>query len=115
MISENGSPFNDSLFNKCGFSFTSQEEDDLMADVNYWLEGVVQSFVGILGIIGNVTAIVVYISGRKKFKTIFYRLLVEIIFNIICIKVILFNCNLCCIIQKKLLNVITDNVNIQLM
>lgn len=40
-----------------------------------WLTGILQTIIGLVGIIGNLVAIMVYLAGGQKFRTIFYRLL----------------------------------------
>ncbi len=40
-----------------------------------WITGILQSIIGLIGVFGNLLAIMVYLAGGPKFKTIFYRLL----------------------------------------
>jgi hypothetical protein len=47
-----------------------------MGVTSFWVEGIGQAFIGILGIIGNVLAISIYRAGGNKFSSIFYQLLI---------------------------------------
>ncbi len=44
-----------------------------------WLMGILQSIIGLIGIVGNLVAIMVYLAGGPKFRTIFYRLLISLL------------------------------------
>jgi hypothetical protein len=46
-----------------------------MRDTKFWTEDVCQTAIGVCGIVGNILAIAIFISGGKKYATIFYRLL----------------------------------------
>jgi hypothetical protein len=59
---------------------TDEEESALDAST-FWLEEVAQTAVGVLGVLGNLVAISVYFAGGKKFLTIFYRLLICLLFT----------------------------------
>jgi hypothetical protein len=51
----------------------------LVTSVSFWLDEICQSVVGGIGLMGNLVAIVVYLSAGSKFSTVFYRLLVALL------------------------------------
>ena len=55
---------------------SSQIEETAIRATSFWVEGITQAIIGILGIIGNVVAISIYRAGGNKFSTIFYQLLI---------------------------------------
>ena len=57
------------------------DENSILEASSFWIESVAQTVVGILGVLGNLVAISVYFAGGKKFPTIFYRLLVALLFT----------------------------------
>ena len=71
-----GSIFNASSHMVCNQINTTVNEEHYMATTSFWVEGVSQAVIGILGIIGNVVAISIYRAGGNKFSTIFYQLLI---------------------------------------
>ena len=72
-----GSIFNRTAFQQqCTYKIISDEEEVFLERNSFWLEGVCQTVLGLFGIVGNLTAIVIYWSGGSKFYTIFYRLLI---------------------------------------
>ena len=46
---DDGSHFDETTFSKCGFLFTSIEDDNLMTAISFWMEAVCQTVVGVLG------------------------------------------------------------------
>jgi hypothetical protein len=81
---EDGSIFNDSKPVKCNQTKLTEDNERILTDTQYWLEGVSQATVGIVGILGNIIAMKIFLSGGAKFNTIFYRLLVSLLFTQTC-------------------------------
>ena len=77
---EDGSIFNRTSGPGCSYTSFSREESKLISDTSFWLEGVCQTIIGIAGIVGNITAISIYWTSVNKFYTIFYRLLIGLLF-----------------------------------
>jgi len=70
---EDGSIFNSSTPRSCTYLPFTPEEEKVISNNSFWMEGVFQTTIGLLGILGNVTAIVIYWTSGSKFYTIFYR------------------------------------------
>ena len=66
---------------KCNLSQITSEEQDLLKDFAFWVEGVAQGLIGVVGILGNLLAAKIFISGSNsnKFKTVFFRLLLTLL------------------------------------
>jgi hypothetical protein len=80
-------PDDGSIFNTTSQLYCSQingtvSEEILMGATSFWVEGIGQALVGILGIIGNVLAISIYRAGGNKFSTIFYQVSISSSFYI---------------------------------
>ena len=78
---EDGSIFNQTQPVKCNNSRPNADDERILDDSKYWLEGVSQATVGIIGILGNIFAMKIFLTGGTKFNTIFYRLLVSLLFT----------------------------------
>ena len=53
----------------------TDENEALVSQIVFWFEGVFQTQIGILGIVGNITAMLLFMKGGKNYDTIFYKLL----------------------------------------
>lgn len=71
-----GSIFDQGATNICNQSTNTPEEEYIISSSIFWVEGVLQTTVGILGIVGNVLAMCIYRAGGPKFYTIFFQLLI---------------------------------------
>ena len=69
---------------ECNLSQLTPKQDSTLKSVSFWLEGVVQAVVGVVGIVGNIVAMKIFLSGRNKFNTIFYRLLLCLLLSQTC-------------------------------
>ena len=69
---------------ECNLSQLSPKQDSTLKSVSFCLEGVVQAVVGVAGIVGNIVAMKIFLSGRNKFNTIFYRLLLCLLLSQTC-------------------------------
>ena len=76
--------FNESQPVQCNYSSLSTDDERILNNWGYCLEGVSQATVGIFGILGNIVAMKVFLAGGNKFKTIFYKLLVCLLFTQTC-------------------------------
>ncbi len=81
---EDGSIFNISQPVKCNLTGMTENNKRILTDTKFWLEGVLQAIVGIVGILGNIIAMKIFLSGGAKFNTIPYRLLVSLLFTQTC-------------------------------
>jgi hypothetical protein len=81
---EDGSIFNVTQPIKCNQTSLTEDNERILTDTKYWLEGVSQATVGIVGILGNIIAMKIFLTGGAKFNTVFYRLLVSLLFTQIC-------------------------------
>ncbi len=75
-----GSIFNQNSIHMCNQSTNTAEEDHVISSSIFWVEGVGQTTIGALGIVGNVLAMCIYRAGGPKFYTIFYQLLICLLF-----------------------------------
>ena len=64
----------------CSLSQLESGQDSVIKDTYFWLEGVCQAVAGIIGIGGNIFAMKIFVTGRNKFNTIFYKLLLCLLF-----------------------------------
>jgi hypothetical protein len=81
---KDGSSLNSSQPMKCNQTRLTKDNQIILNEVGYWLEGVSQATIGIVGILGNIIAMKIFLSGGAKFNTIFYRLLVILLFTQTC-------------------------------
>ncbi len=65
----------------CEMSDLTEYEESVLDISSFWIEEVGQTVVGVLGVLGNLVAVAVYLAGGKKFFTIFYRLLICLLFT----------------------------------
>jgi hypothetical protein len=65
----------------CEMEDMTAEEESAMDTGSFWIEEVFQTSIGILGVLGNLVAVTVYLAGGKKFYTVFYRLLICLLFT----------------------------------
>ena len=65
----------------CEMEDLTPEEESAMDTGSFWIEDVFQTAIGILGVLGNLVAVAVYLAGGKKFYTVFYRLLICLLFT----------------------------------
>ena len=77
---DDGSILNTTKTQGCSYIPFTPEEYNLILTNSFWLEEVFQTAIGLLGIIGNLTAITIYCTSGSKFYTIFYRLLISLLF-----------------------------------
>ena len=77
---DDGSIFNSTTSQGCTYLTFTPEENKQISGSSFWLEGVFQTAIGLLGILGNMTAIAIYWTSGSKFYTIFYRLLISLLF-----------------------------------
>lgn len=73
---DDGSIFHQSSVHVCNQSTNTAEEERVISSSIFWVEGIFQTTVGIVGIVGNVIAMCIYRAGGPKFFTIFYQLLI---------------------------------------
>lgn len=71
-----GSIFDQGSVHICNESTNTPEEEHVISSSIFWVEGISQTTIGVLGIIGNVLAMCIYKAGGPKFYTIFYQLLI---------------------------------------
>jgi hypothetical protein len=65
----------------CDMPDLTSNEEKILDISSFWIEEVGQTLVGVLGVLGNLVAVAVYLAGGKKFFTIFYRLLICLLFT----------------------------------
>ena len=81
---EDASFLNESHPVKCNQTSLTEDNERILTDTKYWLEGVSQAVFGTVGILGNIIAMKIFLSGGDKFNTIFYQLLVILLFTQTC-------------------------------
>ena len=72
---------NSSEESACEMPDLTDIEERILDMSSFWIEEVGQTIVGVLGVLGNLVAVAVYLAGGKKFFTIFYRLLICLLFT----------------------------------
>jgi hypothetical protein len=77
---EDGSIFDHNSVHICNQSTNTVEEEYVISSSIFWVEGIFQTTIGALGIVGNVLAMCIYRAGGPKFYTIFYQLLICLLF-----------------------------------
>ena len=66
---------------KCNNTTLSKDDQSLTEGTSFWLEGILQTTFGVFGIVGNAIAAKIFCGRGSKFNTIFYKLLICLLFT----------------------------------
>ena len=69
---------------KCNRTILSKDEESLTEGTSFWLEGICLTTVAVFGIIGNIFAAKIFCARGNKFNTLFYRILICLLFTQTC-------------------------------